>query len=313
MMTRFLALAALVATAGLVPGIASAAQRTFVASYGNDANLCTRALPCRTFAAAIGLTDSGGEVIALDSAGFGPVTIAQSVSLIAPSGVYAGITALAGQDGVSVNGAGVRVALRGLHVNGLAGSDNGVQFVQGAALEIDRCTISGFDHAGVRVYGGGEIYVNESTVRANGGSAIHVEGVHAPNLARLAITRTHAATANYGIYAYGNARILLSDSVIADAALVGVAASGANANDLAEIVVDRSSIVHGGTGVHSGVVPGALGSHRIIVDQSAIAWNSTGWNVRNDAATELYTRANSVVRRNFSNTAGKAAVVLGGN
>jgi hypothetical protein len=63
------------------------AQRTFVASTGNDANNafnCSIVKPCRGFAAAVGVTASGGEVIVLDSAGYGAVMITQSVSIIAP-------------------------------------------------------------------------------------------------------------------------------------------------------------------------------------------------------------------------------------
>src|SRR6266571_7551654 len=72
---------------------AALAQRTFVsAASGNDANPCTRTAPCRNFQAAIAQTASGGEVIVLDSGGYGTVTINQSVSLIAPPGIYAGIS-----------------------------------------------------------------------------------------------------------------------------------------------------------------------------------------------------------------------------
>src|SRR5437870_8391365 len=72
----------------------AAAQRTFVsAASGSDANTCTRALPCRSFAAALQFTDPDGEVIVVDSGGYGPVTITQAVSLISPEGVHAGITA----------------------------------------------------------------------------------------------------------------------------------------------------------------------------------------------------------------------------
>src|SRR5512141_2377174 len=70
------------------------AQRTFVASYGNDANPCSRALPCRSFGAAILQVIVGGEVIALDSAAYGPVVITQSVSIIGPAGVYVGISVI---------------------------------------------------------------------------------------------------------------------------------------------------------------------------------------------------------------------------
>jgi hypothetical protein len=45
----------------------AAAQRTFVAVTGNDANPCAVAAPCRSFPAAIAATAAGGEVIVLES------------------------------------------------------------------------------------------------------------------------------------------------------------------------------------------------------------------------------------------------------
>ena len=54
---------------------AATAQPKFVASTGNDAAACSLAQPCRGFARAIAQTSAGGEVIVLDSAGYGPVTI----------------------------------------------------------------------------------------------------------------------------------------------------------------------------------------------------------------------------------------------
>ena len=60
------------------------AQRTFVSGVGSDGNPCSRTAPCRTISQALMGTSSGGEVIVLDSAGYGPVTITQAVSIIAP-------------------------------------------------------------------------------------------------------------------------------------------------------------------------------------------------------------------------------------
>src|SRR4029450_4715446 len=79
--------------------LACAIQRTFVRSDGVDTDPCTLQKPCRGFAAAILLTDPAGEVIVLDSAGYGAVTITKAVSIIAPTGVYAGISVFAAQDG----------------------------------------------------------------------------------------------------------------------------------------------------------------------------------------------------------------------
>ena len=70
-------------------------QRTFVASTGNDANNCSRANPCRNFQRAHDVVAAGGEVIALDSAGFGTVNINKSVT-ISGEGVRAAISTVGG-------------------------------------------------------------------------------------------------------------------------------------------------------------------------------------------------------------------------
>src|SRR4030095_10262960 len=48
------------------------AQRRFVASNASAGNDGSIGAPCRSFGAAILQTSSGGEVIVLDSAGYGP-------------------------------------------------------------------------------------------------------------------------------------------------------------------------------------------------------------------------------------------------
>src|SRR5215831_6540493 len=87
---------ALACSLGTAP--AHARARGFVASYGNDANPCTFGSPCKTFQHAHDVVDAGGEVTAIDSAGFGPISINKSVSISSPSGVEAGIVATADAD-----------------------------------------------------------------------------------------------------------------------------------------------------------------------------------------------------------------------
>ena len=67
--------------------------RVFVASYGNDSNPCTFGSPCRNFQQAVNVVDPGGEVTAIDSAGFGPINITKAVTITSPAGVEAGIAA----------------------------------------------------------------------------------------------------------------------------------------------------------------------------------------------------------------------------
>ncbi len=90
--------AALLAAAGSVAG---AGQRSFVSTSGVDNPTCSITSPCRGFNAAITATAPGGEVIVLDSGGYGQMTITKSLSIIAPPGVYAGISVSVG-DGVSI-------------------------------------------------------------------------------------------------------------------------------------------------------------------------------------------------------------------
>jgi hypothetical protein len=78
----------LFAAATFSSAVNAAAQRTFVASTGSPTNTafnCSIAKPCRAFIEAIGVTNPGGEVVVLDSAGYGAVTITKSVWRIASS------------------------------------------------------------------------------------------------------------------------------------------------------------------------------------------------------------------------------------
>ena len=118
------------------------AQRTFVASYGLDTNACTLTQPCRSFAVAITHTQTGGEVIVLDSAGYGPFVISQPVSVIAPAGVYAGVSVPDYQLGINVATPGL-VVLEGLTLNGSSGASDGIGATEGSQLYLKRVTVSG--------------------------------------------------------------------------------------------------------------------------------------------------------------------------
>ena len=158
-----------------VAGASSAAQRTFVASYGLAANTafnCSIAKPCRAFSEAISVTDPAGEVVVLDSAGYGPVSIAHSVSIIAPAGVYAGVSVLSG-DGISVGAtAADKIILRGLTINGQGGA-RGIVFLTGGQLVIDRCTVSGMTGNGIELgIASGATTIVETATERNGGNGI---------------------------------------------------------------------------------------------------------------------------------------------
>ena len=107
---------------------ATGVARTWVSSAGNDANTsssCTRTSPCRTFASAYSVTAPGGEIVALDSIGYGPVTITTSVTIIGLEGAL--VSVQSSTVGVTINAAATDVVLlRNIQFSGASGSSNTV-------------------------------------------------------------------------------------------------------------------------------------------------------------------------------------------
>jgi hypothetical protein len=134
----------------------SAAQRTFVASFGlttNTAFNCSLAKPCRAFNEAISVTSPGGEVVILDTAGYGPMTINQSIKIIGPSGVYGGISVLGAGSGITAGvlinaGDNDVVTLRGLDISGVTTNapvpNVGIEIVNAGTVHIEKTSISNF-------------------------------------------------------------------------------------------------------------------------------------------------------------------------
>jgi hypothetical protein len=127
-------------------------DRVFVASYGSDTNPCTFGSPCKTFQHAHDSVAAGGEITAIDSAGFGPVTITKSVTITSPAGVEAGITAAASGDAIVIN-AGINdvVSLHGLTLNGAGTAGYGIVYNTADYVEVIDCTISNYLFAGIDV------------------------------------------------------------------------------------------------------------------------------------------------------------------
>jgi len=240
--------AALLATA-CVALPAHAVQRTFVASYGSDANTatnCTFTNPCRGFTAAHGVTDAGGEIIALDAAGYGTLTVTKSISIIANSGAYAGVSVAAGS-GITIATASVKVVLRGLNVNGTGGSD-GVLMTNGASLTIENCVFSNFATGrGINVNTPATVRITNTIVRDNS-DGIMLEGGAISTLSQVNVF----GNANSGImvaaFTAVTTKLAISDSTLGsnNAALI-VSSQDAGATAIASVT--RTSISNNGTGV----------------------------------------------------------------
>jgi hypothetical protein len=144
---------ALIAVLSAAPAKAAARDRVFVASYGSDSNPCTFGSPCKTFQQAVNVVAPGGEVTAIDSAGFGPVTITQSVTITSPAGVEAGIAVASGSFGITVNTASSSdvVSLHGLTIDGAGSGQNGIVFNNIGSLEIIDVVVRNFTNDGIEL------------------------------------------------------------------------------------------------------------------------------------------------------------------
>lgn len=186
------------------PALAVGSQiRTFVASTGSDANPCTRTSPCRTFAAALTQTTSGGEVVALDTGGYGTLTITQSVTITAAPGVLAFIAPSTGA-AITVNvGASDTVILRNLQLNGQGGS-YGVNYEAGGTLHLENLSVTGFTSHGINVVlsSAAELHVVDTVVRGSGGYGIYLTSSLA--IAHAVILRTRLESNGNGLIAVSN-------------------------------------------------------------------------------------------------------------
>jgi hypothetical protein len=126
----------------------SAAQatttRSFVSSGGNDSNTstnCAALAPCRTFSGAQSVTQSGGEIVAMNAGGYGPLTISAPLTITGTDGVT--VSATTGTVGFTITaGSTDKVVIRGVQITGAnATNSTGVQLTSGN-LTLINCQLS---------------------------------------------------------------------------------------------------------------------------------------------------------------------------
>lgn len=282
----------------------ASAQRTFVASYGNDANPCSLVLPCRGFSAAVAQTIAGGEVIVLDSAGYGPVTIAQSASIIAPAGVYAGISVPTGATGVTINGPGINVLLRGLTITSPGGGSSGVVLVDGSELTIEDCELSHFDRAlEVWAYGASTVMNISRMIAHDNNYGVIVKWGATANISNSQILTSGSA----GIIIWGGLS-LTSNVFIADTLVTG------NKSGLTRCIDDSAGA--GGTGNMSitrvtvtgcDIAIGILSAGLMTISNSMVSGNNTAFAQSGPGA--FHSLGNNHLSSNTNDTVGTITTI----
>lgn len=131
------------------PAAMAQATRTWVSGVGDDANPCSRTAPCKTFAGAISKTAIGGEINALDPAGYGALTITKSIT-IDGGGTFAS-TLAAGATGFAVNAPNGVVTLRNLSIQGVNTGIDGIRITQAKTVNIQNVDIQQFTQSCIQV------------------------------------------------------------------------------------------------------------------------------------------------------------------
>jgi hypothetical protein len=213
---------------------------------GNDLNACTPTAPCRGFTRALAVVDAGGEIVALDAAGYGTVSITKSVTITANPGVFAGISAATG-DAVQIVAPDVTVILRNLSINAV-GATNGINVADVADVVIENCVISNFQY-GVRVPIPANVRILDSTILNN------QNGVHAMGGAFVDVSRSRLTGNLYGVYASGdvdgtNTRMSISDTIASGNSRGFVAETINNLTGNVTMSVTRSTASNGNYGIY---------------------------------------------------------------
>jgi hypothetical protein len=272
-MNRFMVTVVFAGTVFVSSTALGVAQRTFVASTGNDAAPCSLAAPCRSFDAALAQTATDGEIIVLDSAGYGAVAITNDVSIIAPKGVYAGISVFP----TSPNAAGItvynsKVTLRGLSING-QGGDLGVYVFGNAVVHIEDCAISNVDQYGVRVSGlsgSPEVFIEGSVIRDNGNHGVYANGSARVHVDKTSIRRNGGD----GVLAANGPTVTATASVLSANSGNGAALYSDNGVSVTRLTVSDSTMARNvGRGVY-GVSQVSGSSVYVYVARSTVASNT---------------------------------------
>jgi hypothetical protein len=271
--------------------------RSFVSGSGSDSNaVCALATPCRTFTHALAQTNSGGEVIVLDSAGYGPFSISQPVSIIAAPGIYAGITVTSG-DGIDVSASGT-VILRGLTIENAGSTGNGIlnTGVGISVLHIENCVVNGFNGAngstGISDLKG-VLELKDSTIRGNTKGVLVV----GPGIASIDHVRLEGNVE--GLIAQDQAQVNIRNSLAADNTngLESLCTGATNA----ELNIENCIASGNDFGIYC--IGESTGTAFIRVSDSTVTNNLQG--LVQFGAAVLYSRVNNTVQNNRThNTSG---------
>ena len=252
------------------------ATRTWVSGVGDDANPCSRTAPCKTFAGAISKTAPSGEIDALDPGGFGALTITKAITLDGGGGQVASIL-VAGTNGIVV-AAGVNdvVIIRNMRFDGLFGGGNaginGISWISGKALHIEKCDIFNFGTNGINIAksDGGNLFITDTTVQNNGGSGVRSANTTA-NMNATIVNSKFEGNGFTGVFAGEFSNFSVSNSDASGNTGFGYVAQSTATS--ATMNIYHSTAANNGVGMQAG---GNAGTSTINIENVALFNNAAG-------------------------------------
>jgi Right handed beta helix region len=290
---------ALVPFLSLAPAHAQSV-RTWVASNGNNANPCTRALPCASFVGALPNTALNGEINCVDAGvfGLGPTLVINKSVTIDCHDVFAAMTDCATVPEIVINipvspsDPHRTVRLRNFTINGIGPNlqcgTTGIQIVAAAAVSIENVVIQGFNQRGIwdQRAAGGRLTITNSTLRNNGGSGLLVLPGSGSTRIDVAVDNVIAEGNHVGMAFANGAKAMVSRSLIVNNVSLGIDAENVSGGSGAQVALDNSTVSNNGTGLFT------FNGGVLDVSNSNIAFNAQG------AAGPWFSFGNNRVHRN---------------
>jgi len=285
---------------------AYARARVFVASYGDDANPCTFGSPCKTFQHAHDAVDAGGEVTAIDSAGFGPINITKAVTITSPDGVEAGIVPTGAGDAIDINaGPNDVIVLRGLTLNGSGVGSSGIVLNSGGSLTVTNCAVQNFETDGIYIKSGTSSTVYFAIINTQifntGFIGINYQ---AANFSQATGVIDHVVVAGGqdGIVINGGQTITngsttdvaISNSVVSNHSTEGIFVGNGS---VLTVSIDNTTFNGNFVGINGGSPASVRLSRSVIQGNGTGTFNSTSPNT-------FYTYGNNLIASNSTNSAG---------
>ncbi len=268
----FRAITAAILMLAFMPGPASALSKVFVSSTGNDNDDGARTRPKRGFQSAHDAVDAGGQIVVLDTAGYGTVEITKSVGIVVPPGVNGFVTATSNAPfGIKVQtGPSDIVTLRGLIVEGTGSTLRGISFT-----------------------GGGTLVIEDTVVRNV------QEGIMADTSdhdLRLVVRGSAIRNTNEGIFLHTSSVNLKVDALVTDTEVTTTAIAFRADNAVGagtRLVAGRCAV----SGATSNVFVSSGTNAQVVADGCTIAGNAKVFSAL--FTGQIYTRSNNTI---FNNT-----------